>query len=50
MYYADRLGLDSVRERLLYYKGQLSDATLETADLVDRLAESGETFLASAGN
>jgi 3-hydroxyacyl-CoA dehydrogenase len=44
MYYADRLGLDVVRDRLRHYAERAGDDTLRPAALVERLAAAGQGF------
>lgn len=44
MYYADTLGLVSVRDRLAAMAAASGDETLEPAPLIERLAEAGEGF------
>lgn len=49
MYYADHLGLDYVRERLLHYADILSDKSMKPAVLLDHLASSDRTLSAYSG-
>jgi 3-hydroxyacyl-CoA dehydrogenase len=44
MYYADRLGLAHVRDRLNYYADRSGDETLHPAPLLQRLAAEGRGF------
>jgi 3-hydroxyacyl-CoA dehydrogenase len=44
MYYADRLGLAHVRDRLAYYVERSGDETLRPAPLLQRLAAEGRGF------
>jgi 3-hydroxyacyl-CoA dehydrogenase len=44
MYYADRLGLGHVRDRLAFYAARSGDAELQPAPLILRLAAEGEGF------
>jgi 3-hydroxyacyl-CoA dehydrogenase len=44
MYYADRLGLASVRDRLSFYADRSDDETLRPASLIERLAAQGRGF------
>ena len=44
MYYADRLGLAHVRDRLTYYVERSGDETLRPAPLLQRLAAEGRGF------
>jgi 3-hydroxyacyl-CoA dehydrogenase len=48
MYYADRLGLGHVRDRLAFYADRSGDASLEPASLIRRLAAEGRGFGSSA--
>jgi 3-hydroxyacyl-CoA dehydrogenase len=48
MYYADRLGLDAVRDRLQHYAGRSGDDSLRPAALVERLAAAGRGFASLA--
>jgi 3-hydroxyacyl-CoA dehydrogenase len=44
MYYADRLGLAHLRDRLTFYADRSRDATLRPAELIERLAAEGRAF------
>jgi len=44
MYYADRLGLAHIRDRLSFYADRSGDETLRPAPLLQRLAEQGRGF------
>ena len=44
MYYADRIGLAAIRDRLTQYADQLADETLRPANLIDRLVAAAHTF------
>jgi 3-hydroxyacyl-CoA dehydrogenase len=44
MYYADRLGLAHLRDRLTFYADRSRDETLQPAPLLQRLAEQGRGF------
>jgi 3-hydroxyacyl-CoA dehydrogenase len=44
MYYADRLGLPHIRDRLSFYADRSRDETLRPAPLLQRLAEHGRGF------
>jgi 3-hydroxyacyl-CoA dehydrogenase len=44
MYYADRLGLAHIRDRLRYYADRSRDETLRPAPLIRRLAAEGRGF------
>jgi len=44
MYYADRLGLDHIRDRLTFYADRSRDETLRPAPLIRRLAAEGRGF------
>lgn len=44
MYYADRLGLAHVRDRLSFYANRSHDETLRPAALIERLAAEGRGF------
>jgi 3-hydroxyacyl-CoA dehydrogenase len=44
MYYADRLGLAHIRDRLTFYADRSRDETLRPAPLLARLAAEGRTF------
>ena len=44
MYYADRLGLPHVRDRLTFYADRSRDETLQPAPLLQRLAAEGRGF------
>jgi 3-hydroxyacyl-CoA dehydrogenase len=44
MYYADRLGLANVRDRLAFYADRSRDETLQPAPLIQRLAAEGRGF------
>jgi 3-hydroxyacyl-CoA dehydrogenase len=44
MYYADRLGLARIRDRLTFYADRSRDETLRPAPLLARLAAEGRTF------
>jgi 3-hydroxyacyl-CoA dehydrogenase len=44
MYYADRLGLAHLRDRLTFYADRSGDETLNTAPLIRRLASEGRGF------
>jgi 3-hydroxyacyl-CoA dehydrogenase len=47
MYYADRLGLAHIRDRLNFYADRSADATLRPAPLLQRLAAEGRGFASS---
>ncbi|HWP25742.1 MAG TPA: 3-hydroxyacyl-CoA dehydrogenase NAD-binding domain-containing protein [Xanthobacteraceae bacterium] len=47
MYYADRTGLDRVRQRLSEFAEAARDPSLNPAPLLSRLADAGATFTAS---
>jgi 3-hydroxyacyl-CoA dehydrogenase len=44
MYYADRLGLSHIRDRLIHYADRSNDQTLRPAPLLQRLAAEGRGF------
>ena len=44
MFYADKVGLQHIAERLEHYAEQTGDETLRPAKLLRRLAESGQGF------
>jgi 3-hydroxyacyl-CoA dehydrogenase len=44
MYYADRLGLPRIRDRLAFYSDRSGDESLRTARLLQRLADQGRGF------
>ena len=44
MYYADRLGLAHIRDRLTFYADRSRDETLRPAPLLQRLAAEGSGF------
>src|SRR5271165_1172442 len=44
MYYADRLGLAHIRDRLIHYADRSGEETLRPAPLLQRLAEQGRGF------
>jgi 3-hydroxyacyl-CoA dehydrogenase len=44
MYYADRLGLDAVRDRLRHYAERSGDDSLGPAAMIERLAAAGRGF------
>jgi 3-hydroxyacyl-CoA dehydrogenase len=44
MYYADRLGLAHVRDRLAFYADRSRDETLRPAPLIQRFAAQGSGF------
>jgi 3-hydroxyacyl-CoA dehydrogenase len=44
MYYADRIGLPHLAERLTHYAALTGDASLQPAKLLARLAEQGRSF------
>jgi 3-hydroxyacyl-CoA dehydrogenase len=44
MYYADRLGLAHVRDRLVFYADRSRDDSLRPAPLLQRLAVEGRGF------
>jgi 3-hydroxyacyl-CoA dehydrogenase len=48
MYYADRLGLGQVRDRLAFYADRSGDASLRPAPLIQRLAAVGRGFASPA--
>jgi 3-hydroxyacyl-CoA dehydrogenase len=46
MYYADRIGLGIVRDRLTEYARRSGDSALEPAPLLAELAAAGKGFIA----
>jgi 3-hydroxyacyl-CoA dehydrogenase len=49
MYYADQVGLPTVRDRLAFYAERSGDAALQPAPLLKRLADAGAGFASLAG-